>query len=155
MVKINFAAVTEPNFSAREAGEYECTLIKHEVKAASVNSGQPTVQLQFSENDSPNRLIFKTYSLQPKALWSLKRDLIRIGADVEEMNNEETDLDELIESLYGNMCTVVMDEPRQATNSDGDKLYVDPADPKSTTTVPNDNPKMWESFKEIKDPQKL
>lgn len=133
VVKINFAAVNTNN--AREAGEYEGTLIGHEVKAASATSGNPTVTLKYSEDESPNRFMFKTYSLQLKALWSLKRDLVRLGATPEQMNDEDTDLDELLTSMYGYKGTLVFGDPRPYKDKDG-------------------NDKIGDNFIEIKDPTK-
>lgn len=114
-MKINFSAVAD-SFAPRAAGEYQATLIEHEINPASANSGQPTLKLTWSEDDSPNNKMFRTYSLQPKALWSLKRDLVRIGKQkdgfLEELNSEDADLDQLITGLYGYSCTLVYGDPR-------------------------------------------
>lgn len=121
-MKINFSAVAT-DFQPHEAGDVEGTLISHKSSAASQASGQPTVTLEWSENDSPNKRIWRTYSLQPKALWSLKRDLIRIGASVEDMNSEEADLDDIITGLYGYVSTIKFGDPRPYKDKDGnDKL---------------------------------
>lgn len=139
MVKINFTAVAD-SFQPRESGEYQGTLISHKINEASASSGQPTVTLEWSEDDSPNRKMFKTYSLQPKALWSLKRDLVRIGkADptfIERLNDEDADLDELITSLYGFSNTLVYGEPRTGKDKEG-------------------NERQFDNFLEVRDPDKL
>lgn len=131
-MKINFSAVAT-DFQPHEAGEVEGTLISHKSSAASQSSGQPTVTLEWSENDSPNKRIWRTYSLQPKALWSLKRDLIRIGASVEDMNSEEADLDDIITGLYGYVSTIKFGDPRPYKDKEGvDKLgdnFVEVVDP--------------------------
>lgn len=137
-MKVNFSAVAD-SFQPRDKGEYDGTLISHKINEASASSGQPTVTLEWSEDDSPNRKMFKTYSLQPKALWSLKRDLVRIGKArpdfIEELNKPEADLDELITSLYGFSNTLVYGEPREGKSKDGeDRLY--------------------DNFLEVKDPDK-
>lgn len=114
-MKVNFSAVAD-SFQPREKGEYDGTLISHQINEASASSGQPTVRLEWSEDDSPNSKMFRTYSLQPKALWSLKRDLVRIGKArpdfIEELNSPDADLDTLITSLYGFSNTLVFGEPR-------------------------------------------
>lgn len=132
-MKVNFQGVST-GFEPRAAGEYNGTLIKHTIEAASKTSGQPTVRLEWSEDESPNRKMFKTYSLQPKALFAIKRDLIRMGADVEAMNSPEADLDEIIEALYGVSSTLVYGDPRP-----------DEKDPS----------KLYDNFLEVKDPSKV
>lgn len=122
-MKVDFSAVAD-SFEPRKAGEVQGTLIKHEINPASASSGQPTLKLEWSEDESPNRRIFRTYSLQPKALWSVKRDLIRMGADVAEMNSPTADLDAICESLYGVSSTLVFGDPRPGKDKDGnDRLY--------------------------------
>lgn len=134
-VKVNFKAVTT-DFPVREKGEYDVTYIGHTINPASATSGQPTVRLTWSEDSSPNKKIMKTYSLQETALWSLKRDMIRMGADIEEMNNEDAILDDILDSLIGAKNTVMMGEPRPYKDKDG-------------------NDKLGDNFQEIKDPSKL
>lgn len=134
-VKVNFKAATT-DFPVREKGEYDVTYIGHVINPASATSGQPTVKLTWSEDSSPNKKIMKTYSLQDVALWSLKRDMIRMGADVEEMNSEDADLDDILNSLIGAKSTVMMGEPRPYKDKEG-------------------NDKLGDNFVEIKDPAKL
>lgn len=137
-MKVNFSAVAD-SFQPRESGKYDGTLINHKINEASATSGQPTVTLEWSEDDSPNRKMFKTYSLQPKALWSLKRDLVRIGKArpdfIEELNDPDADLNELITSLYGFSNTLVFGEPREGKDKDG-------------------QPRMYDNFLEVADPDK-
>lgn len=114
-MKVNFSAVSD-SFEPRKAGDYQGTLIEHEINQASASSGQPTLRLKWSEDDSPNNFMFRTYSLQPKALWSLKRDLVRIGKQhdgfMEKLNDEDADLDQLVTSLYGTSSTLRFGDPR-------------------------------------------
>ena len=130
--KVNLANVAT-SFPPREAGEVDMTLVGHKFTEASKSSGQPTVTLQWQEDDS-NAGHFQTYSLQPKALWSLKRDLLRAGASVEAMNSPEADLDEIITSMYGYKATLIFGDPRPDQN---------------------DSTKLYSNFKELKDPNKV
>lgn len=132
-MKVNFQGVST-GFAPREAGEYPGTLVKHTINAASKTSGQPTVNLEWAEDENPQRKMFKTYSLQPKALFAVKRDLIRMGADVEQMNSPEADLDEIVESLYGTSSVLVYGDPRP-----------DEKDPN----------KLYDNFLEVRDPSKV
>lgn len=133
--KVNFAAATT-DFPAREAGNYDTTYVGHVLNMASGTSGQPTVKLTWAEDDRPKMCIMRTYSLQPQALWSLKRDMLRMGADIEEMNNEDADLDDILNSLIGAKCTIKMGEPRPYKDKEG-------------------NDKIGDNFVEIVDPSKL
>lgn len=144
---VNFANVSD-SFEPRGAGEYPATLHDFLINAASASSGQPTVRLEFNESDSNNKKIFRTYSLQEKALWSLKRDLVRLGADIEQMNAPDADLEDILASCRGYACTIVMGEPREYQKKDkttGKLLF-----------LPNGEPDMakGDNFTEIKDPTK-
>lgn len=123
--KVNFSAVQGPE--PLEAGEYECTLIKYSM--GNSKAGQLKCDVEFTVSDS-NKKIFKSYSLQPQALWGLKRDLIRMGADVEVMNDPDTELEDILDSLIGASVTVICTEPREY---DG---------------------QTYTNFKEVKDPDK-
>jgi hypothetical protein len=132
-MKINLSNVST-TFEPRKAGEYEGTLVGHVLNPASATSGQPTLRLEWVEKDDPSSHMFKTYSLQPKALWSLKRDLLRVGASVEAMNDPEADIEEIVRSLYGYVSTIKYGDPRPDAN---------------------DPTKLYDNFLEIVDPKKL
>lgn len=144
MVKVNFSAVSD-TFEPRKAGDYPATLIAHQINEASASSGQPTLRLEWSEDDSPNSKIWRTYSLQPKALWSLKRDLVRIGKAkpdfIEELNDPDSDLDTLVQSLYGFSNTLVFGEPRPYKRKNKDTGEMEDA--------------LGDNMLEVKDPDKL
>lgn len=142
MPKVNFSAVAEGKFPVRDAGEYPATLTSYKWNAASKSSGNPTLTFVFQEEDS-NKQIWKTYSLQPQALFGLKRDLVRLGADMEMMNSDDADLDEILEPLIGAACVVVMGDPR--SEDDKGNAFKDK----------DGNPITYETFKEIKDPTKV
>lgn len=142
--KVNFAAVADSSFEAIPEGEYECVFsLRADDRGGPIapsKAGQPTLYAEYLISDT-NQRIFKSYSLQPKALWALKRDLMRLGADPEEMNSENADLDDILQPLVGSTCTVVTDEPvYYPLNADG---------------TPTPDAKLQTSFKEVKDPTKL
>jgi len=134
-VKVNFKQAAT-SFPSREKGDYDVTFIGHTINPASASSGQPTATLTWSEDNSPNKKIMKTYSLQPQALWSLKRDMLRMGANVEDMNDEDADLDDILNSLIGSKSVIVMGEPRDGKDKEG-------------------NDRTFDNFLEVKDPSKL
>jgi hypothetical protein len=133
--KVNFKAVAT-SFPAREAGDYEVTFTGHVINPASASSGNPTVRLIWSEDASPKKQIMKTYSLMPQALWSLKRDVLRMGANIEDMNDEDADLDDILNSLIGAKSVIIMGEPREGKDKQGNDV-------------------MYDNFQEVKDPSKL
>lgn len=140
--KVNFAAVAD--FEAIPEGEYECVFsLRDDSRGGPIapsKKGQPTLYAEYLVQDT-NQKIFKSYSLQPTALWALKRDLMRLGADPEEMNSENADLDDILQPLVGSTCTVVTDEPvYYPLNADG---------------TPAPDAKLQTNFKEVKDPTKL
>lgn len=136
--KVNFAAVAD--FEAIPAGEYEC-VFRYEKIAPAPKSGNNTLYAQYIVGDT-NQKIFKAYSLEAKALWALKRDLIRLGASLEDMNSENADIQDIVDSINGVSCVVICDEP-----------YWYPLD--KDTGAPTPDAKLRTSFKEVKDPTKL
>lgn len=143
-LKVNFKATTL-NFPARPAGDYEATFMGHLINPASANSGQPTVKLTWAEKDNPNKKIMRTYSLQPQALQFLKRDMIHMGASIEDMNAEDADLDDILNSLIGASNIIVMGEPRLRVTKQGEPVI----NQETGEQYIDDN------FNGIKDPNKL
>lgn len=131
--KVNFSAVATS--MGKPAGDYETTFAGFRLNPASASSGNPTVSLEWTVDETNNQKIFRTYSLQPQALWSLKRDLIRMGASLEEMNDPDADLEDILNALVGARNTIIMGEPREY-EKDGEK-------------------RMGDNMKEVKDPNKL
>ena len=137
MAKVDFSAVAD--FEALQAGEYECVFSFDKVAPAK-NSGKDTLYAEYIVGDT-NQKIFKSYSLEPKALWALKRDFIRIGASLEDMNSSGADPEVIANGLNGVSCTVICGEP-----------YWYPLNPDGT---PTPDAKLRTSFQEVKDPTKL
>lgn len=135
--KVNFAAVAD--FEALQAGEYECVFSYDKIGPAK-SSGKDTLFAEYIVGET-NQKIFKSYSLEPKALWAIKRDLIRIGASIEDMNSDNADLEDIINSVNRASCTVICDEPH---------WY-----PLGPDGKPASDAKLRTSFKEVKDPTKL
>lgn len=131
--KVNFANVST-SYEPLSAADYEGLLVQHKIGTS--KQGFPTCALEFTQIENPNKHMFANYSLQPQSLWAIKRDLIRLGASVEQMNSEDADLDKIIESLYGYTATLRFGDPRPYTDKDG----VD---------------KMGDNFKELIDPAKV
>lgn len=122
--KVNFAQV-QTSYAPRPAGDYVGLLISHKINEASASSGQPTASLEYTEVENPNKHMFANYSLQPQSLWAIKRDLLRLGAKVEDMNSEDADLDEIITKLYGYTATLRFGDPRPGKTKDGEDRTFD------------------------------
>jgi len=132
-MKVDFSAVSltpEP----RKAGDYPGTLIGHLLNLASASSGQPTLRIDYSDDENPSRIMYANYSLQPQALWKIKRDLIRVGASVEEMNSPQADIEAIVQGLYGYKAVLQYGDPREGTDKEG-------------------NPRLYDNFLGVKDPK--
>lgn len=120
-MKVDFDNVSITS-APRPKGEYPGKLVGHNLELASASSGQPTVTMQYQDLAAPDKLMWANYSLQPQSLWKIKRDLIRVGADVETMNSKGVDIEAVIVGLYGYEATLQFGEPRPDKN-DPTKLY--------------------------------
>lgn len=131
--KVNFANV-QTSYVPREAGNYEGLLIGHKIGTSA--KGFPTASMEYTEVENPNRHMFANYSLQPQSLWAIKRDLIRLGATVEDMNAEDADLDKIIEALYSYTATLKFGDPRPGVDKEGNAKdfdnFIELIDPSKT-----------------------
>lgn len=99
--KVNLAGVSD-SFEPVPEGIYEGALTGFKVAEAKSSPGQQYVSLEFTlaEGEFAGRKIWKNHSLQAQALWALKRTLLDLGADSEELE-QDFDLEELLDTLKG------------------------------------------------------
>lgn len=99
MTKVDLSGVSE--LEALPAGMYPVVLESAEVLTSN-NSGKPYVKLTFSVNDGENegRKLYANRSLQPQALWVLKKTLGALGVNESELAGE-FDLEELLGGYIG------------------------------------------------------
>lgn len=99
------------SFDAIPAGTYDASLTDWEfVDAADVKSGKSEygyVKMEFTIEDGEfeGRKQWRNYSVAPKALGYLKRTLVALGADPEEVSGK-LDTDEIMPDLVGNNCRI-------------------------------------------------
>ncbi len=89
------------------ADVYSAVVTKAEYIAQSKNSGMPTCSFEFTINDGPydGRKLFRSYSVQPNALVFLKRVLLALGVDPDELS-KEIDIDDVLADVLGNECNL-------------------------------------------------
>lgn len=78
-VTIDFTGVSS-GFEALETGAYPAKIAKWEV-GSSQQSKQPVLSFEYDLTEPAGRKHWETYSLQAKALWRLKGDLVNLGLD--------------------------------------------------------------------------
>lgn len=119
-VVIDLTGVSTSNIV--DEGEYRCVL--SEAKLRKAQSGNKTVNCIFTISDEEHeevngRKLFTNYTLIKESFFALKRDLIAIGADPENLEGA-FDIMEMFSSLYGSaVLAIVTVEP---DNRDPDTL---------------------------------
>lgn len=91
-----------------DAGVYEARFIEFENRFS--QKGNPMVRMAYEiteEGDFEGRKVYGTRTLTKESLWSLKRDLIALDADPDDIA-AEFDTDELLPNLIGAECKVVV-----------------------------------------------
>lgn len=101
-MKIDFSNV-QSGFELMPEGTYEAALTGFNI-APSKSSGQPTVTLEFTvqEGDYTGRKLWQAHSLQPHALFALKRTLIALGVPEDELEGA-IEVEDTLEQLTGEM----------------------------------------------------
>lgn len=130
VVKVNFAAAASGNLL--DEGEYPATLTDYTVGTS--QKGQPTINVEWTLEGMNGRKSWRTFSLQPNALWSLRKALIAMGADPEFMASEDADIEDVMNSVRGARCILkvgqrtYMDErekpPVEKTTNDVQEVLV-------------------------------
>lgn len=111
-INVNLAGV-KTELEAVPAGTYEAVVASAQVTEAK-SSGKPmlSVKLRIEAPEELNgRMLFDNFSLQSQALWKLKRWLLALGYEPDEL---ETNLELDPEELVGQTCyPVVVNEMYQ------------------------------------------
>jgi len=81
-IKVDMEGVSAGGFKPIDEGVYDGEVVVCTYNAASKSSGKPTLEFEFKVDEHPTRKFWRTYSLQPKALWALKELLLALGQDV-------------------------------------------------------------------------
>lgn len=94
------------DFVPVDAGTYEAKFVSF--KNGISNAGNQKVEMTYQiteEGDANNRKLTAHRALHPDALWSLKRDLLALGADPDDVSGS-FDTDELLPELVGADCKI-------------------------------------------------
>lgn len=105
MPKIDFTGVGKPV----PADTYSAVVTKAEYNPSSSASGMPTVAFEWTINDGEydGRKMFRSYSLQPTALVFLKRVLVALGTNPDDLEGN-IDTDDILPELVGTECALVI-----------------------------------------------
>lgn len=102
MAKVNLAGIEVGDFEALPKGFYPVRVSKYEEKSS--KKGKPYISWEFTvsaDHDSAGRKIWYNTSLQPQALWNLKRLLLAFGIDEEDLEGEiDLEGEEYIDSEF-------------------------------------------------------
>lgn len=106
MPKIDLGQVEE--FEAVPAATYEVTLSKWEYVEETGDHGA-YVKLEFTIDDGEyeGRKLWRNLSAKPDALIYMKKALVALGAEEEDISGE-FDTDDVFPDLIGNSCAVVV-----------------------------------------------
>lgn len=96
-----------PDYEPIPAGWYDCVLSDWEWVEESQTSGEPYIKFEFAvdEGEFEGRKLWRNSSVQTKALPYLKKLLLALGADADDVGGE-FDADDLIPDLVGNPCRI-------------------------------------------------
>lgn len=107
MPVVDLSGVTT-EFTAIPAGEYQAIFAKY-VNGVGKTSGEPKVTLRFAiaDGEYEGRVLFSDCSLQPHALFAIKRALLAMGADPEDLEHS-IDTDEELDRVIGSRVRLVV-----------------------------------------------
>lgn len=109
-MRINFEGVST-SFEPVPTDTYDCVFTKGTIVAESKTSGKPYVQMEYTieDGDYSGRKFWVNRSLQPQALFAIKRDLLCLGAP-ESVLEGEVDLEEVLDSVEGSSARLKVRE---------------------------------------------
>ena len=86
-IKLNFEGVTTTGFQPWPVKEpIEFTIFNISLEKGK-ESGEPYLKFEFKHTES-NRKAWRNFSLQPGALWALKKLLVDLGVEQEELEGD-------------------------------------------------------------------
>jgi hypothetical protein len=103
------------SFTPIDPGEYEAKFVEFENGVSQAGNAKVVMVYEITEEgEFVGRKLKAHKGLSNDALWSLKRDLIALGADPDDIAGS-FDTDELLPDLVGNDCKIVVDlgEPNE------------------------------------------
>lgn len=109
----------QTEFTPIDPGEYEAQFVEFENGISGKNNAKVMMRYVITEGEFKDRKLTAHKALTSDSLWSLKRDMLALGADPDDVSGV-FDTDELLPNLQGNDCKIVVDlgEP----NEDGKRF---------------------------------
>jgi hypothetical protein len=102
-------------FAALPGGEYDANIFEHKEGTSKAGEDKHTVQWSVAEEGFEGRRLFSHYSLQAKALWKIKSDLLAIAGPEFEING--VPLADILEDEDGWDTTEVWDAVKEGIES--------------------------------------
>ena len=110
--KIEWGNIEEAQgFAPVPAGQYELMLMKYEFKAPATSDKYPYDNLEFTLQGGycNGRKVWHMLSLHPNSLPYTKRDLIRLGANPDDLApGSDVDTDDIVGGCIGNTCLALL-----------------------------------------------
>lgn len=105
-MKVDFTGISD-SFEAIPTGDYEAVFTGFKIAPSKSTPGEQVCVMEYTLGDAEfsGRKAWANRSLQPAALFSLKRDMIALGADAEELAGP-IDLEESLEDIKGAECVL-------------------------------------------------
>lgn len=108
--KIDFSAA--PSFEPLPDGEYQGQTKGWEAKPTKAGDSTNVVasfvvEYEDEQGNEKTRTITTNWNLKPTALWRVRRDLIAMGADPEDFEGDDVDLEAILKDLFGQVPTPV------------------------------------------------
>lgn len=107
-----------------EDGDYDGIFTKYE--NAKTRKGDNMVVQTYTiaeDGESKGRKLFRRYTLTENALWAWKADAIVMGADPDELEDEQVDTDKVLDKLLNNNVRIRVSH--HADPDDENKVYND------------------------------
>jgi len=105
---VDFTGV-KTEFEPMAEGYYPAVLEEWEAGNAKSGKKGPKVDLTWEVSEGPEegRKLFRTFSLDRKALWAFKQALVRMGVDQESLEGP-VDLDDIMSEVVGAACVLLV-----------------------------------------------
>lgn len=107
-MKVDFTGVSD-SFEVIPTGNYPAVFTGYKVQPSKSTPGEQVCVMEYTISDPAysGRKAWANRSLQPAALFSLKKDMIALGADAEELAGP-IDLEEALDDLKGTECELAL-----------------------------------------------
>lgn len=129
MPLVDFNNAVEPTFEPVPKGTYDAQLDGWELKDGPKGAYYSLTYVLTDEAipEGETKKVFQNSSVAPGALWRFKKDMLRLGANAQDMEpGSNVDTDEIVASVVGAPCRLRLDVVRYESNDtddEGNKIW--------------------------------